>query len=152
MTKSQKINALAKAMRQSVRGAAKDGMLDPEGEKYYHFTDEAPKELQDIFIEHYEVRDVDYETFSAACDIVFDIYTSEPTISKEEAEDDIYESASDSASVYTGERLSYLNVWNQDEVAEIVREHECDIATGAAIWYDKQVEQEAILINEWVHA
>jgi hypothetical protein len=143
MTKQEKIKALETAMTVSKRA---------DESEYTHFTDEAPEELKDLFLTHYEVRDIDYITFSRACDIVSEIYADKPEISKDDAEEDIYERASDSASPYNATRLEYLNIWNQDEVADYVRDLNVDISTAAAYWYDKQIEQSAVLINEWVNA
>lgn len=152
MTKQEKIASLAVAMKQSIRGKATQGQLDPEGEKYYHFTDDAPEELQKLYLEHYEVRDVDYETFSDACDIMSEIYNDE---SQEDdglsfVEDAIYERASDSASCYTSDLLDYINIWNQDEISQYVRDLGIDIAQAAGNWYDQQVENMCFIIKDWV--
>ena len=57
------------------------------------------------------------------------------------AEYEVHESESEYASVYTGERLSYMNMWNQDEISEVMKEYSTeDIATACAIWYDNQVK------------
>lgn len=144
MTKKEKIKSLQNAMERSERN---------DHTEYTYFTDNAPEELRQLFLEHYEVRDVDYMTFSDACDIVSDIYQNSPEITEREAEEEIYEQASDSASVYTATRLEYLNIWNQDEVAEIFKEYGCeDIATACAVWYDRQVEQASIIINQWINS
>lgn len=153
MKKGDKIKSLANAMTTSVRGMTKEGQLDPDGEKFYHFSGSAPEELENLYLEHYEVRDIDYETFSRACDIVSEIYEETPEADNEKIEEGIYERASDSASVYTSTRLEYLNIWNQDEISDIMREYGTeDIATACAIWYDRQVEQATIIIKDWIEA
>lgn len=144
MPKKEKVAALAKAMTTSKR---KD-----EEEVFYHFADEAPKELVDLYLEHYEVRDIDYQIFSDACDIVEAVYSENEGIGDEEARDEIQERSGDQASVYTSTQLSYLNIWNQSDIAEIVREVEGDIGNACAIWYDRQVEEAALIINDWVNA
>lgn len=144
MNKEEKIKALATAMTTSKRAG--------EDDSFYHFSATAPEELKDLYLEHYRtLRDIDYETFSRACDIVSEIYTEKPDISDDDATDDIYERASDSANPYTSVALSYLNSWNQEEIGETAREIESDIATACMYWYDKQVEQAAIIINEWIN-
>jgi hypothetical protein len=150
MTKQEKIAALDKAMTQSKRG-------EKEDETFYHFTDDAPKELISLYLEHYEVRDVDHEIFSRACDIVSEVFGRERTTTLDKEDDvitdEIYEAASDSASVYTAERLGYLNIWNEEEIGQTMSEYdEKSIATACAIWYDRQVEQAAVLIKDWVNA
>lgn len=143
MTKSEKIASLDAAMTVSKRN---------DDTEFDHFTDTAPKELQDLFLEHFEVRDVDYEIFDRACDIVSEIYSDKPDATEEEATEEIYERASDSANVYTSIRLDYMNMWNEQEISEIMREYDLSsIADACAVWYDRQVEQAATLINEWVN-
>lgn len=147
MTKKEKIIALNTAMQTKVRGES------GERETFQCFNDEAPEELKMLFMKHYEVRDLDYETFSQACDLVHDMYIDQPDASGNDAEEAIYERSSDSADIYTSERLAYLKNWNEDEVVDIMSEYgERSISTACAIWYDKQVEQAAIIINEWVNA
>lgn len=144
MTRQEKIAVLAKAMTRSKR--------DDESE-FYHFTDEAPEELKDLFLEHYNVDDLDYETFDRACDIVREVYDDKPEATDDEATEEIYERASDQASVYTADRLAYLNMRNEDEVSQTMREYGMtSIADACAAWYDRQVEQAAIIIKDWVNA
>lgn len=144
MTKKDKILALYSAMATSTRGGEKDS--------FYHFSDKAPKELVDLFLEHYDVRDIDYETFSRACDIVSEAYASEPDADYDAITDVIYEASSGSANVYTDVALGYLSMWNQDEISDIVRDTKCDIAQACMQWYDTQVEQQAVIIKDWVNA
>jgi hypothetical protein len=144
LTKKQKIEALGTYMTYSKR---------EDGTGFHHFTDNAPEELKDLYLEHYEVRDIDYDTFSTALDIVSEIYGDKPEATEEEATDDLYERASDSASVYTADRLAYLDIWNEDEISELMREYgEHSIATACAIWYDRQVEQAGAIIIGWINA
>lgn len=153
LTKVQKIATLSKAMTRSERD---------DKTEFYHFTDNAPEELKDLYLEHYEVRNIDYETFSSACDMLSDIYYdyveentehNEALAKSEIIIDQIYERSADSASVYTADRLSYLNIWNQDEISDYIKNGIAeDIQTACAIWYDAQVEQASLLINEWVNA
>lgn len=148
MNKHTKLNALKTAMIRSKRD---------NGEEFYHFDDgdekthEEIKELKDLFLEHMNVADIDYEIFSRACDVMTEVY-EDAHPSQEKAEEDIYDRASDSASVYTHDRLAYLSPLNEDEISQTMREYgEHSIATSCAIWYDKQVEQAAIILNNWVH-
>ncbi len=142
MTKREKIAALDTAMTRKTR---------PDGEEIYVFADDAPKELQDLFCERYEVRDVDYGAFSSALDAVSEIYSYAPDSDRDAALDAL-DDAREYASPYNAARLAYINIYNQDEVAEIVREYGQDVVTAAAIWYDRHVEAAARLIVEWVEA
>lgn len=145
MTKKEKIASLKSAMTTSKR--------EGEEESFYHFTNTAPKELIELFVENYSVKDLDYEIFSRACDIVSEVYSYKPEATDEQATDDIYEHSSESASVYTNGRLEYLNQWNEEEISQTMREYgEQSIAIACAIWYDRQVEQAAIIIKDWVNA
>lgn len=54
---------------------------------------------------------------------------------------DAYELANDTASVYTASQLDYIDNNNQSEIADIVREYDCDIGQAAAIWYEQKVAQ-----------
>lgn len=141
MTKEEKIASLSSAMTTSV---PKD--------TFYHFTDTAPEELRNLYIEHYAVKDIDYETFSRACGIVSEIYADKPDITQDAATDEICERASDSGSVYTYQRLQYLDASNESDISDLIREYGLtSIAEACVVWYDRQVEQAAILINEWVN-
>jgi hypothetical protein len=140
MTKKEKIAALKSAMTSSKRD---------DGTMFNHFTDGAPIELIGLFLKHYEVKDFDYQTFYVAIDMLIDIYDDDV----KDIEDAICERSSERASVYTNGRLAYLNANNQDEVSDIMREYTTkDIADACAIWYDKRIEEMAMIINEWVDA
>lgn len=141
MTKKEKIAALAAAMARGEREG---------GETFYSFAAGAPEELEDLYLGQYEVRDVDYEAFSDACDLVAETYDATPDADREAAVEAVDEASDDRASCYNGARLAYLNVWNQDEVAEIVREYGEDIAAACAVWYDRRVREAALIIVEWV--
>lgn len=140
MNKENKLAAVAVAITKSTRS---------DGTEFYHFADGAPESLRDLFLEHYSVRDLDYQTFGRACDVVAEVYAEKP----KDITEAIYERSADSASVYTADRLAYLDLHNEDEISELMREcGEHSIATACAMWYDRQVEQAAILISEWVEA
>lgn len=145
MEKKEKIAVLGKCMTRSTRD---------DGTTFYHFTDEAPEELKKLYLEHYDVRDIDYETFSRACDLVSDCYNDneQEKDGLDFVTDMIYERASDSASVMTYDRLQYLDNWNESDISEIMREYDMrSIADACAVWYDRQVEQAAIIISEWIN-
>jgi hypothetical protein len=147
MNKQEKIISLETAMTRSRRDEKN------EDSEFYHFTDDAPRELVDLYLKDYEVRDVDYESFSDAIDVVIEVHNNlDDELTDDEIVERIYEMSSDSASVYTQTRIEYLNIWNQYEISETMREYSLDdISTACAVWYDRQVEQMAIIINDWVN-
>lgn len=51
------------------------------------------------------------------------------------------ELAEGTANVYTAAQLALIDIWNQDEIASIVRECDMDIGTSAAIWYERKVAE-----------
>lgn len=61
-----------------------------------------------------------------------------------------YELSSDTASVYTAEQLSWLNINNQADIADIVKEYDSDIGTACAVWYEQQVADAIELIIQEV--
>lgn len=143
MTKPEKIASLPIAITTSKRN---------DDTTYHHFSDSAPEELRDIFLEHYDVKDGDYERFGEACDLLAEIYNDneQEQDGMSPIEEMIYERASEIASTYTAVRLEYLNHWNQEDITEYVKQMEVDIATACAIWYDKEVENMCFIIKEWV--
>ena len=147
LTKKQKIESLKDSMVESKRD---------DGEEYIHFTEKAPRELKELFLEYFEVQDLAYEIFSHACNIVSEVYADYVENDKEtrepaDPESEISERVSGSASYYTSDRLGYLTMWNQDEISEVVRSNGVDIDEACAYWYDAQVEQAAILIVKWIN-
>lgn len=112
-----------------------------EKEPFYVITEQTSKEspelcelLRDIIWDERigGEEDLSYEIVATACsELVNDFQFDEET--------DFYEN--ECASVYTAERLSYLNNWNQEEISQKLREFggDTDIATACAIWYDDMV-------------
>ena len=119
-----------------------------ENDTFYHFTDEAPEEIKNIFLKHFNVRDQDYMIFNHAIDTLIDIF---PIEQREDLEEQIEEWCSDIASYYTAERLELLNVWNEEEITEIVGDCNCSISEACAMWYDNQVRGAAQVIIDWIY-
>lgn len=84
--------------------------------------------------EEWAETDKAYEIVSQAVDIVVEWYDEDTSI--------------ESASVYTRERLDYLTIYNQDDITNIVKKYNCDIATACAYWYDERVRQAVNLLIE----
>lgn len=104
----------------------------------------AIRDIQHKLNEQTGTFELDYEIMADACGIV----TNDITL----PEADFYELANDSASVYTGTRLSYLNISNQEEISEKAKEYGCDIATACAVWYDEQVATACELLRDYALA
>lgn len=150
MNKTEKIATLATAMTATTRD---------NGEVFNHFTDKAPEKLRDLFLEHYNgLNDLDFEIFRRAVDVVDNARVDakkddNSKVDEESVVDNIYTYASDRASIMTYDRLQYLNNNNEHEISEMMREYDIrSIADACAFWYDQQVEQAAIIINDWVMA
>lgn len=144
LTQKAKIALLPNAIKSTSR---------PDGTMFSHFTDDAPESLKQLFLEHYEVADLDYQTFGEACELVSEIYADEPDANAKKVEEMVYERSGDRASYYTSDRLAYLSPSNEGEISDIMRDYGMhSISEACAAWYDKQVEQQAILIKDWVNA
>lgn len=143
MNKEQKIISLANSMEVKER---------TDKTEFTCFSDNAPEELKAIFLSNYEVRDTHYQIFSKACDIISELLQESPELSGGQLEDDINERVENSFSVYTSDQLDLLDNWNNEEIAEIVKDH-CtkDISTACAIWFDREVTSACHLINDWVN-
>lgn len=107
---------------------------------------EGIKKVQFTLNEETSTFELDYEIMSDACSLITDNCND----IQELQDADFYELSSDSASVYTATRLSYLTIQTQDEVSEISKEYECDIATAAAVWYDQKVASVCGLLREFI--
>ena len=110
------------------------------GDEFICKKDDTPKHIVDI------IHDVMFENDNHDFDLDYKIMDSALIeLSEVEFEDlaeyEVHESESEYASVYTGERLTYLNMWTQDEISDVAKEYSTeDIATACAIWYDNQVK------------
>lgn len=104
------------------------------------------------------VRDVQYKlnrytgSFELNYSIMSDACTAMSEINEDTLEDmDPYELSMDTASVYTATQLSWLNINNQVEIADIVREYETDIGTACAVWYEQQVATACELLRDIIN-
>ena len=101
--------------------------------------------ITDDFGANYDLR---YQIMAHACQFIDEIPLDELKRFKDSLE------WREFASVYTGERLSYLTVNNQYDISEIYKETGADdIATACAIWYDRAVNRVIDeLINGYIFA
>lgn len=111
--------------------------------KGIYTTIELPNELRTIFSET-----ADAETRAQLIDIQHDLETT-LNLSYDITSDavdailsEIPEYEIDAASVYTAVQLSYINIYNQQEISDIFKEYQTrDIAQAAAIWHNNKVTE-----------
>jgi len=118
-----------------------------ESTRFYCFKDNASQAIKDIFMDNYEIRDLDYQIFSDACDF-FCNYTIEEL--KDDDKDNVINEY-ESASIYITDRLAYLNVYNENEIADTMDEYGGEsISQACAYWYDEQVRNAIRLLAEYI--
>lgn len=146
MNKQEKYNAIINAMEYT-GDEPKNGMRA----NIYIIKDETPEETRKVLIDIiYDKNiggshDLSYEIVFRACDVI-----SELSLEDLENTDCLWDIERDWASFYTAERLGYLNMNNQDEIIEKLKEYDSDIATACAVWYDAMVRDVAIELQEYI--
>jgi hypothetical protein len=144
MNTIEKINLLSDAY------VTKD--VKDERERMKVINDKLPNEfhhdIMDIQFKLNEITgtfELDYDIMSDACDIICNL-------TPKELEDapDFYDLAGDSASAYTSTRLGYLNMNNQADISDKLKEYDCDISDACAAWYDEMVAGACELIMNYV--
>ena len=86
--------------------------------------------------------DLSYEIMANACACISDIELEKLPHA------DFYET--ETASVYTGVQLSWLNINNQADIAEIVKEYDSDIGTACAVWYNQKVAEACTMLVNYI--
>lgn len=137
MTKQEKYNAISNAM---VSHSTKDIYIYSE-----KLEEEVKNKLQDIQFASEFGFELSYDIMYSACAVISDI----PLEDLETVE--LSEHTNDSASVYTATRLSYLNINNQSEITDTMKEYACDIQTACAVWFDNQVLSYATQLVEYIN-
>lgn len=113
--------------------------------EYVRIKENTPKEYRDLMldIQHETLNnhlELSYEVGNEASFFMSDI-DEETLLNGDMFNERVYEY--EGASVYTFNRLQYLNIHNQDEITDIAKEYSCDIQTACAIWYDREVQNVA---------
>jgi len=134
-TTETRLNEVVNAME------TKERTPGDESTRFYCFKDNASQEIKDIFLENFEIRDLDYEIFSKACDEISEIDLRDLEGSEFEGEN---------ASIYISDRLGYLNMWNEDEISSISHEIQGTISEACAYWYDEQVNSACNLLRAYI--
>ena len=107
---------------------------------------DAMRDIQFELNEETGTFELDYEIMQTACGIIADNITDKETLENA----DFYELANDTASVYTADRLAYMNIRNESEISEISKEYDSDIQTACAIWYEQQVVRACELLRDYI--
>lgn len=131
MTPQQKQKAVANAMEYKTR--------DDGSEIYVIKAEEGEvKELLMTIIYDENiggVQDLNYEIAGVACSAVG--YMDFEELKKYDTSED----GGDFASVYTFDRLKYLNANNQEEITDTMKEYSTgNISDACAIWYDNAIK------------
>lgn len=149
MTKEQKHEQISNAMRYTG-----DGIEKCERPEIYVMSDSVEKgsELYEIIFRNVWTdniggnADLSYAIVADACSLIAD---TELEDLNEDTDDIFYEN--ESASVYTDERLGYLNMNNQYEISEKMKDLSLDdISTACAVWYDDMVRSVALELRDYI--
>lgn len=90
--------------------------------------------------------ELDYDIMYDACNEISDIDLADLH------DMDFRDPNIDCASPYTGKRLSYLTINNQEEITEITVDASCDIAQACADWYNQKVENACEMLKAYILA
>lgn len=142
MTKKEIVDALADAyIVKSFPEPKGDIMILNEQSPLYELV----RDVQYKLNEHTGSFELDYSIMSDAC-------TAMASYDADDIDNiDTYEIADGTASVYTATQLSWLNINNQSEIADVVREHETDIGTACAVWYEQQVATACDMLRDMIN-
>ena len=114
-----------------------------------NLTIEISKGLRDVIFE----IDQECHNLDLSYKIANDALNALNALSEVDYEDlgdfDQYELDGDFASVYTQTRLGYLNVWNEGDISDLVKEYG-NINTACAVWYDEQVRGAINLLLDFI--
>lgn len=124
MTQIEKYNQIANAFK--IHGEKEIYVFSDQ------VNDEVKEVIQDIMYDNIRNFDLSYEVAGKACEYIASIPFEElQKVDIQEAEH---------ASVYIATRLSYLNLNNQYDITEVLKECGCDIQEACAIWFDRAVQ------------
>lgn len=141
MTKSEKLEALSRAYISK--------KVDDAREQITVLNDESPvhedvKAIQFRLNEETGTFELDYQIMQSACYALSNLEQNQLDSA------DANELANDTASIWTSDEIGYINMHNQIDIADIVHEQECDIATAAAVWYERQVSSAIQMLLDWL--
>ena len=101
------------------------------------------------FNENHNVGNIDlvYLMAKTACDYISDFSLDDIIENNKETWANI---GDDYSSPYIGDRLGYLNANNQDEITELVKEHNTDIQQACADWFNNKMIDLITTIGNWI--
>jgi len=113
--------------------------------------DNTEKDLKDLIINMIYDENIGGTT-SQSYDILYDATQNIENFTIEELKDTDIEDIQDMASVYTYDRLAYINNNNEYEIYDILKEYNLDnINTACAIWYDTQVKNAMYKLRAYIY-
>ena len=136
MTKLQKYNGVKNAFM-TMEKNGKDIYI--YNEKIAEEVKEALREIQGELGADFELS---YEIMADACGV----------IGEGDFEDlnDETDAEIECASIYIADRLAYLSPKNEYDITETMKEHNTDIQTACAIWYDNMVRNAYYQIKDYI--
>ena len=139
MTKEQKLKEIATAMRYT--GDKETAEKKKERSEVYKII------FRNVWDDNIGGQDdLSYEICAKACN---EVAECDMDMLEGESDDIFYEM--ECASVYTSDRLAYLNMNNQSEISDKMKELGLDdIATACAVWYDDMVRSVALELRDYV--
>lgn len=141
MTTKQKIKNIELAMETRYRDKNK------KDETAFHcISDNCEPELKKVLMSIIYDENIggqnnlSYDICYDACAFFDDI--TDKYYNNDDINGDEYINEYEPSSIYTYDRLQYLNNNNQQEISDVMKEYSIDdIATACAIWYDNMVRQ-----------
>lgn len=113
--------------------------MDKNGETIKVYKNDLPETIKDSLINiQYQMSDDTGASFELSYEIMDDALTAISDAGIDELDSENWEN--EPSSVYTAERLAYMNLNNQQAISDIMREFSTDdISTACAVWYDNAV-------------
>ena len=147
MTKENKLKDIAQAME------IKE--VDDKREHIYIIADTCPTELKEVLMNLiYDeniggIHDLSYEI----CYNAINILNDRPEFADCDDTSYLIQEITESGSIYTVERLSYLNNMNECEIYDIIKEYDVkDISTACAVWFDDMVRKAVeTIISDYIN-
>jgi hypothetical protein len=89
--------------------------------------------------------ELSYEVMGEACSIIRDLDIEKL------ANADFFAEADSRASVYTGVQLSYLNVKNEGEISDLIKDESItSIAQACSIWFSQKVQEACEALRDYI--
>jgi len=149
MTQIEKLEAIKDAYITKTR---------PNGDEIYILADTVPEEVRTALWDIQQNLGVDfdpsYEIMASACGIIAEkTLTGADRDSLTSDDLDLYADADSAENVYTTVQLSYLNLNNEAEISELMKDESItSIAQASAVWHTQRVVDACEAIKEYILA